>query len=632
MCRARLITLACFAGIAVLIPWVYYPVFEHDFLRWDDGTYILNNTYINHFDSGFVAWALTTTYFSYWHPLTWLSHGIDYALWGMDAGRHHLSNLLFYGAVACSVFALTVSALRVASREFGSPEEHRVNRYAAGLIATVLFVLHPQHVEVVAWVSERKELLSTLFVIGAVLAYLEYGMRSKRSWLLVSFFIFLLALMTKPMAVTLPVILMVLDHYPLARVQRSNWIRVLVVEKLMFLVASASVVVITIVAQADTGAIQSLPLQIRVLNAFNNSVFYLFHWLLPINLSAFYPFPEYVANFDYRALFPIGIFVGISAFAIERYRAGRKYWLCVWMIYLITLSPVIGLIHSGPQAAADRYAHLTTLGFYVLLAAGVVHAWEYVSRSGRAGIVLALTTLAIALGWTSHQQSYIWHDDLSLWQSVAERYPGRSALVHNNLGNAWFSAGQLVEAEAQYLIALSVPGAHANAYLNLYNVLKAQDQHERVLESFTELSQSDPSAAMPLEIIGEIYQSRNDWDAAETHYRAALRIEPRLARSHYRLAGLYLSRGEQDRAANELSEAIRIAPDYVDAMLLLAQINSARGNVNKALDLYWQSYGISPTYAPAYRALIGCLRTVGLDAEAVLILERARRLRGFQPL
>ena len=269
--------LACFAGIAVLIPWVYYPVFEHDFLHWDDGTYIRNNPYINHFDSGFVAWALTTTYFSYWHPLTWLSHGIDYALWGMDAGRHHFSNLLFYGAVASSVFALTVSALRVAWRDIGSPEEHRVNRYAAGLIAAVLFVLHPQHVEVVAWVSERKELLSTLFVIGAVLAYLEYGVRSKRSWLLASFFIFLLALMTKPMAVTLPVVWMVLDHYPLARVQRSNWIRVLVLEKLMFLAASASVMVITIVAQADTGAIQSLPFHVRVLNAFNNSVLYLFH-------------------------------------------------------------------------------------------------------------------------------------------------------------------------------------------------------------------------------------------------------------------------------------------------------------------------------------------------------------------
>ena len=354
--------------------------------------------------------------------------------------------------------------------------------------------------------------------------------------------------------------------------------------------------------------------------------------MLPINLSAFHPFPDYVVDFDYRALFPVGVFVGISAFAIERYRTGRKHWLCVWMIYLITLSPVIGLIHSGPQAAADRYAHLTTLGFYVLLAAGVVRAWEHVSRSGRGGIVLALMKLAIALGWTSHQQSYIWRDDLSLWQSVAQRYPGRSALVHNNLGNALFSVGRFGEAEAQYLNALSVPGVHANAYFNLYNVLRAQNQHDRALELFTELSQRDPLPAVSLEILGEVYENQGEWGAAETHYRLALQIEPAFARSHYRLARLYLQEGENDRAANELSEAIRIAPDYVDAMLLLAQIKGGHSSLAEALDLYWQSYEISPTYAPAYQALIGCLRSLGLDAEADLIFDRVSRLRGFESL
>ena len=175
MHHARLITLACIAAIAVLILWVYHPVLEHEFLHWDDGTYINNNPYINHFDIDFVRWALTTTYFSYWHPLTWLSHGLDHALWGMNANRHHLSNLLHYGAVALSVYALTVAALRVAWRTIEDPDQHRTLNHAAGLVAAVLFVLHPQHVEVVAWVSERKELLCTLFAIGSVLAYLEYG-------------------------------------------------------------------------------------------------------------------------------------------------------------------------------------------------------------------------------------------------------------------------------------------------------------------------------------------------------------------------------------------------------------------------------------------------------------------------
>ena len=631
MHHARLITLACIAAIAVLIPWVYHPVLEHEFLHWDDGTYINNNPYINHFDIDFVRWALTTTYFSYWHPLTWLSHGLDHALWGMNANRHHLSNLLHYGAVALSVYALTVAALRVAWRTIEDPDQHRTLNHAAGLVAAVLFVLHPQHVEVVAWVSERKELLCTLFAIGSVLAYLEYGVSARRCWLLASFFIFLLALMAKPMAVTLPAVLLMLDHYPLGRVNRANWRRVLVWEKLAFFAASAAIAVITIVAQADTGAIQTLPFHVRVLNAFNN-IFYLHHWFWPFDLSAFYPFPDYVVQFDYRALIPIGLFVGVTAFTIARYQAGRKHWLCVWMIYLITLSPVIGVLHSGPQAAADRYAHLTTVGFYILLAAGVVQAWERASRSVRAGIALTVTSLAIALGWTSHRQSFVWRDDLSLWQSAAERYPGRSAIVHNNLGNAWFSAGNFGGAEAEYFAALAVPGGHVDAYRNLQTVLRAQGHHERALELFTALAGQDASAALPLQILGEIYEERGEWRVAVQYYRDALQIDPTLASSHYRLAGLYLRKNENDKANSELTAAIRIAPDYVDAMLLLAQMRSAHGSLGEALDLYWRAYEISPTYAPAYRGLIACLRALGLDSEAEHILARASRLRGFKPL
>ena len=633
MYRARLITLACIAGIAVLVPWVYHPVLEHEFLHWDDGTYVNKNPYINHFDIDFVRWALTTTYFSYWHPLTWLSHGLDHELWGMNASRHHLSNLLFYGAVAFPVFAMTVLALRAAWREtLGSRLDHGARCHAAGFVATVLFVLHPQHVEVVAWVSERKELLCTLFVIAAVHAYLEYGVHSKRSWLLASFFMFLLALMAKPMAVTLPAILLVLDHYPLGRVSRANWRRVLVVEKLPFFAASAVVAMITIVAQADTGAIQNLPLQMRLLNAFNNTIFYLVHWFWPFNLTAFYPFPDYVVEFDYRALIPIGLFLGISTFAIAHYRAGRKHWLCVWVIYLITLSPVIGVLHSGPQASADRYAHLTTVGFYVLLAAGIVQAWERASRSVRAGIVLTLSILAMALGWTSHRQSFVWRDDLSLWQSAAERYPGRSAIVHNNLGNAWYSAGKLSNAEAQYFAALSVPGVHVDAYRNLHTVLRAQGRPERTLELFTELTRHHPAAAVPLQILGEIYEDRGESEVAETYYREALKIDPALASSHYRLAGLYLRQNENDKVDFELTAAIRIAPDYVDAMLLLAQMRSARGRLSEALDLYWKAYEISPTYAPAYRGLIACLRALSLDSEAEHIVSVASRLRDYKPL
>lgn len=633
MFNARLITLACIAGIVVLIPWVYHPVLEHEFLHWDDGAYVNNNPYINHFDIEFVRWALTTTYFSYWHPLTWLSHGLDHALWGMDANRHHLSNLLLYGAVAFAVFAMTVLALRAAWRETsGSRQDHGARCHWAGLVATVLFILHPQHVEVVAWVSERKELLCTFFVIATVHAYLEYGISSKRNWLLASFFMFLLALMAKPMAVTLPAILLVLDHYPLGRVSRNERLRVLVIEKLPFFAASAVVAVITIVVQTDTGAIQNLSLQVRLLNAFNNTVVYAMHWLWPFNLSAFYPFPDYVLDFDYRALFPIGLFLGITAFAIARYRAGGKYWLCVWAIYLITLSPVIGVLHSGPQASADRYAHLTTVGFYVLLAAGVVQAWERVSVKMRTGIVLGLTVLAMTLGWTSYRQSFIWRDDLSLWRSVAERYPGRSAIVHNNLGNAWYSSGNLQEAEAQYFAALSVSDAHADVYSNLYTVLRAQGQHERALQMFTELSQNHPGAALPLEILGQIHEARGKPDVAQTYYQKALVIDPSLASSHYRLAGLYIREGHAEKAAIELAAAIDIAPDYVDAILLLAQLRTARARLDEAVDLYWKAYEVSPTYAPAYRGLIGCLRALGLDSEADHILARVSRLCGYEPL
>ena len=627
----KLIIIFTFLSVLLLIPCIYWPVFNHQFLYWDDYPYIYKNPYINYFDIEFIRWALTTTYFSYWHPITWISHGADYALWGMDSGMHHLTNLILYGIESLCVFFLSVSILKISWNPAGTSSESRSNQYyIAGFITTLLFIVHPQHVEVVAWVSERKELLSTIFILLTLLAYLQYYITNVFGWLLISFLFFIFALMSKPMAVTVPALLITLDIYPLNRINKNNYFKILFLEKLPFVVLSVVIIIITIIAQKDAGALQDISILSRLINTCNNSLLYLFNLIWPLNISIFYPFPSYVKTISLISFIPPVVFTLLTLFCIVQFKAGKKYWLCVWLVYLISLSPVSGIIHSGPQAAADRYAHLTTIGFYILFGLYITKLLDQVNIKWRFAISLALPVVIFSFAYLSHTHVKLWKDDFSIWQSVIQKYPLRSSLAHNNLGNAYLIKGDYKQAKIQYFDAIKTDPDHLSSYDNLFFIFQQKQQWDEAIEEFELLEQHYPDKAIIKQILGDIYLHQGTLDIAEKYYQQAVNVDPDFVLSNYRLAQIYLNDNSPQEAILELQKAINILPTYVDAMLLLANIYRAHGNELDALTLYWKSYHLSPYYKPAYDNLIISLESTNQANLAEEIRKKTDRLRKIE--
>lgn len=612
--------------IILLISAIYWPVLDYPFLHWDDYTYIYANPYLKSLDWAFVQWALTTHYFANWHPLTWLSYGFDVGLWGMDAGYHHLTNLLLYGAEALGVYGLTRLLLK-------TPRIRQVGDYSvsqahwAGLIAAVVFVVHPQHVEVVAWVSERKDLLCGVMTLLTLLTYLQYGLSEQRHWWLLSVLCFMLAILSKPMAVTLPWVLMVLDYNPLCRLRRDNWVRRVVIEKWPFFLLSGLATVHTLLAQEASGTIQALPLGVRLANIFNNSLFYGFHWVWPVGLSPFYPFPNYIQPLTPLALLPPVLFILLVGVAIHRLRAGNPHVLTVGLIYLLTLLPVIGIVHAGAQAAADRYAHLTTLVFYPVLGIWMMqHGSVASTRKRQVGVLVILIAIGL-LTRLSQQQVVFWRSDFSLWQAVIQRYPNRVHLAHSNLGNVYFEAGQYDAALQQYLTAQAIEPRYHLVYSNLRAVYEAQQQRPAALELMHTLSQRHPDLGIIQQTLGDIERQQGNTTTAQAAYQRALQLDPTLASSHLALAQLFVQQQQLASAVTAVQQALKIAPDYVDAMLLLASLYEVQGKFELALAWYGQGYQLVPDYAPAYQGLLQCLQKMGREAQAQQIQAQVNRLR-----
>ena len=650
---SRLRPLFIVPGIFALAIAVYMPALENGFLHWDDYTYVYHNPYIQPLSIATVRWALTTTYFSYWHPLTWISHLLDYTLWGMDPYMHHLGNVLLHGLNCIAVFFLAllvpgIGRARQAGHERPLELRAMLDQPASvggATIAALLFAVHPQHVEVVAWVCERKELLSTLFYLLAVCVYLIYGLRQyprqQRALFMGTFVLFLFCVMSKPMSVTLPVVLLLLDIYPLRRFTGAGGRVGILLEKLPLLAISAGIIAITILSQTDAGAIQSLDqidLWGRCANAFNNSVFYLSKWLVPIDLVPYYPFPAYVRQFSWQTLIPIVIFFAITTGCLLA--AGRKkaVWPVLWLVYLVILSPVIGLIQSGPQAAADRYAYLPTVGLYILVAGivgRVVSTDPAASRLGstcRSSAAVALLAAFFMLTTATHRQIAIWRDDLTLWSSVVRHFPDASSFPYNNLGNAYFERGDYATALRQYLKTLEFNPNDRGAYDNILAVVLRRNETATAFELLNELTLRYPRAGLSWQTLGRLQTHYGLHAQAIESYRRALSVEPNLPVVYYGLGRIHIAQRDGGRAAQDLARALELAPDYVDAMMALAGLYRGTAKPQEAVRLYAKAIAVAPEFSNAYYALGALLVELGRPETATDVYERLLRIAPRDPL
>jgi Tfp pilus assembly protein PilF len=539
-------------------------------------------------------------------PLTWMTLGMDYLLWGLAPAGYHLTNLLLH-ATNAGVFYFVV--LRVLIVAMSRPSERRHALALAAGFAALLFALHPLRVESVAWATERRDVLSGLFYLLTIMVYLRTCERKGRgrSWYWLSVTLFGCALLSKSMAVSLPVVLLILDVYPLRRLGGSvGWwsepARRVYAEKLPFVVLAAVACAVAFTALFALDNMASLG-QLSVLGRLAVSTysvsFYLWKMIVPFNLSPLYPLPPSVNPWETRFLLSYGLVLTITAVTVVLHRRLRGL-AAAGMVYVVVLLPVLGIFQNGPQVTADRYTYLAGLGWAVLAGAGVLSCCR-----GQRALPLAAIAVGgvLGLGVLTWNQVQVWHDSERLWTYALAIDPD-SAFAHNNLGdeldrqgkpaeaiehfrqalrlnpdyaeaeNTWGVAlgrqGRLTEAMEHFQQALRIKPDYVGAHANWGAVLLQQGEPAQAIEHFRQVLRIKPDLAEAHANWGAALIQQGKPAQAIEHFQQALRVKPDLAEAHANWGAALLQQGKPPEAAEHLQEALRIKPDMAEARANLA--------------------------------------------------------------
>ena len=589
---------------------VYGQVVDHAFVNFDDNEYVYENPHVQRglTGKGF-GWALTTTRTGNWHPVTWLSHMIDCELFGLTAGCHHLVNVFLH--ILNSVLLYLV--LRCMTGEV----------WRSAMVAA-MFALHPLHVESVAWISERKDVLSTLFFMLTLWAYGRYAASPSRMryGLVLGFLAW--GLMAKPMLVTLPFVLLLLDFWPLGRFQPGGTRSRLVVEKLPLLALAAASSVATFVAQRQEGAMSLtyvVPFMDRIANALVTYVAYMGKMLWPGHLAVFYP---------YRDALPTGLWVGaalvLAGITVLAGWAGRRrrYLAVGWLWYLGTLVPVIGFVQVGAQSMADRYTYVPLIGLFVMVVwtlGDVAARWRH-ARIGIAALAGAAILGCVGATWI---QVGHWRSGITLFEHTL-KVTKNNALAHTNLGAALKEAGRENEAIRQYREALRIDPDHANAHVNLGIALMGQGEEDQAITHYREAVRIRPGFAQAHNQLGIALAQRGEIDEAVSHYREAVRARSDFARAHSNLGAALMARGNTDEAITCLRLAVQLDPDSPQAHGNLATALMLNGKPDEGIAQYRQALRIDPAFAEGHLNLAIALAQQGSRDEAITHHREAVRL------
>jgi tetratricopeptide (TPR) repeat protein len=531
-------------SILVIVTFIAYRgALNNDFVTWDTGAYIVDNPHIKAFTGENLKWMFTAFYAANWHPLTWLSHAIDYALFGMKPWGHHLSNLIIHSLNVIEFFMLAVVLLTLSTAT--SPLQFAWtkidNKVLLGaFVAALFFGIHPQHVESVAWLAERKDVLCLLFILLAWLSYLFYALRTRLVWYIASLVCFILALLSKPMAVTLPVILILMDIYPLRRTtltipSQPVPYKTLVLEKIPFFVLTLISAILTILAQQSSDAmvsIQTMGILLRFLNACNSIILYISKFLLPVGFSPMYvmsSFPNY--HHYYLSLVSVMAVVLSSLVCGYLWYAKKQYyWLIAWLFYLVTLTPVLGLIQVGSQSAADRYAYLPTLPFYVLIGMGVATLYyqQELRKFFKVGLTIGLLVIMLQLVRLTQEQTWIWKNDVTLW-AYAVLYDPDNPITQMNLGVAYSYVGEYEKAIAHLKMACTMSRDRL-IYLNLLGLFLKLNRlsdlltlYQQILDANLDIGQTKDTIYYEM---GKFYYKQGNLGKAQEVLKKALVINP----------------------------------------------------------------------------------------------------------
>jgi len=621
---------------------LYWPVVHHDFIGFDDDEYVNDNAMVQQglaIDS--LKWALVTPVCGNWHPLTMMSHLLDCQLYGLDPGKHHLTSLLFH---ACNV----VLAFLLFRRLTGA--------FWRSACVAALFAWHPLHVESVAWIAERKDVLSAFFGLLSLLAYVAYVRdvrqparpfyNSASYWL--AWVCLALGLLCKPMLVTWPCLLLLLDFWPLQRLQPARLqpssggvdaaspatatppapslnLRQLLIEKIPFFALAAALCVLTFLVQKSMGAMSALahePLAGRCENALISWCRYLEKTFWPVDLSIFYPYP---GHWPLAWVLLSALFLGTISVLCWRVRQRQPLLLMGWGWFVGTLVPVIGLVQVGSQAMADRYTYLPSLGLFVLLvwaARDVSQRWPHQTLlAAAASLVVLLACGAV----TRHQLAY-WQNGETLFRHALQ-VTADNELDRNCLGHALMRAGRTDEAIDQFRNAVRLQPEAEEAHYNLGTALAAEGQTNDAIHELSSAIQCQSKRSETYNNLAILLAARGQTNEANRNFQLALSFNPEDANSHFNYANFLAGGGDLKGAINEMQQTARLTPKDAEIRHRLGLLLAKTGQPDAALREYAEAIRLNTNDADSFYQLGNLETRAGRKDQALLLYQQAVRAR-----
>jgi protein O-mannosyl-transferase len=634
----------------IAITWlVFGQTLGHEFVNFDDHVYVYENPVIT---GGLtlpgIIWAFTHSHARNWHPLTTISHMLDCQLFGLNAGGHHFTNVVLHTIAVVLLFLVLrdmtsggrpVAGIGDAGRDQRSRLQSQGALWPSAFVAA-LFVIHPLHVESVAWVSERKDLLSGVFFMLTLAAYVRYARQPSAARYVTMSILFACGLMSKPMLVTLPFVLLLLDYWPLGRGQRTaafakataagevrgsprrirpladqrsgdrgriegqGWSK-LILEKIPLLALSAASCLATLLVQRQAaGSIDQLPFAWRVNNSIVTSIAYIWQMLWPVKLAVFYPHPDNRLLF-WQVILALALLIAITA-AVIALRQKRPYLITGWFWYLGMLVPVIGLVQVGEQARADRYTYLPQIGLYLALAwtiADLSVSW----RRRREILAVAAAVVITALAWRAWIQTSYWKNSETLWTHTLAVTTDND-VAHNNLGFIFLQRGELDEAISHFQTALNIRANNPQTHYNLGSALVHNN-------------------------LGNALVRKKLVDEAIAHYEKAVELRPDYADGHYNLGSALLQEGRIDEAIAHWQKTVSIQPNDAEAHTTLGDALLRKGEIGQAIAHYQAALEFSPQSISMLNNLAWALSTcpdasLRNGAKAIELAEKADQLSG----
>lgn len=559
---------------------VYWQLRNHEFINLDDAIYIENNYVKKGISLDGIKWAFSFKFkeSTYWHPLTWLSLMLDYHLYGSDSGMHHFNSLIFHIVNSLLLFL-------VFNRMTGE-------LWKSAFIAAI-FALHPLNVESVAWATQRPNILSTMFWMLSMLAYIDYIKHTDLFRYLLALFVFIIGLMAKPAIVTLPFVFLLLDYWPLGRIQYPSNVRIpianaenlgknqmihtrqclasinsmihsnirLFLEKIPFFIFSGISVFITISGKGWVVSTEMIPMKLRITNSLVSYMSYIGKMIWPFNLSVYYPYPKSIPVWQsIGAAFVLFCLTFLIILAIK----SKPYLTTGWLWFIGTIVPLMGLVQTGLQPAiADRYAYVSFIGLYIMLAWGIpelLHRWH----NSKIGLAIGSVVLLIILMMITRTQVQYWSSSITLFEHALD-VNNRNYVIHNNLGVVLSEKGNVKNSIRHYSDALRIKPDFAYAHNNLGYALSIQGDVNGAIKHYHIAIKCKPDYAHAHNNLGNALTGQGKTVEAMKHYSLALKLEPDFVQIYNNLGVLLCSIGKTDDAIVHFREALRIKPDYVDA-------------------------------------------------------------------